>query len=263
MNEKTPKGQNVGDKSEIIKETLDYALVCVAIAVLVSWLLGAAGLSVAWMLLLLVVLVSTWRAHMARLLDAAGRCESTRLRRRRAVGRDETAEWFNLLLNRWWVFSSPTLFSIMKERLEPILNEAKPNIIERLELLQFTLGDQTPQVQCVRAFDVSGGQRTPLNLQSLQRTPRGLAQSSHYQVAIEADVCLDSEDFCLVLHMRLFGCDVGVDLDVAVEKLNISGKMYMMLTFNMDAPFPHITHLSFAFVEKPEVWFSIRILKVV
>ncbi|XP_063216806.1 extended synaptotagmin-2-like [Bacillus rossius redtenbacheri] len=242
---------------------LDHALALVAAAAAGSWLLGAAGLSVAWMLLLLVLLVSLWKAHAARLLGAAVRGEEARVRRRRALRPDETAEWLNFLVNRWWVFSSPTLFTIMKERLEPLLNEAKPNIVERLELLQFSLGDQTPELRSVRAFDVTGGRRTPLSLRTLQRGARGAAQRRHRQVAVEAEVSLDGEDFCLVLHVRLFGRDVGVDLDVAVEKLNVCGKMYMMLTFNMDAPFPHITHLSFAFLEKPEVWFSIHILKAV
>lgn len=55
---------------------------------------------------------------------------------------------------------------------------------------------------------------------------------------------------------------MGVDLDLAVEKLNVRGKVYATLTFSMDAPFPHFTHLNVTFVEKPEVWFSVRVLKV-
>jgi Ca2+-dependent lipid-binding protein len=55
---------------------------------------------------------------------------------------------------------------------------------------------------------------------------------------------------------------VGMDLDLAMEKLNINGKMYATFTLNMEAPFPHITHLNLTFVEKPEVWFSVRVLKV-
>jgi Ca2+-dependent lipid-binding protein len=53
-----------------------------------------------------------------------------------------------------------------------------------------------------------------------------------------------------------------MDLDLAVEKLNISGKIYATLTLNREAPFPHVTHLNLTFMEQPEVWFSIRVLKV-
>jgi Ca2+-dependent lipid-binding protein len=51
-------------------------------------------------------------------------------------------------------------------------------------------------------------------------------------------------------------------MDLAMEKLNISGKIFATLTLNMEAPFPHITYLNLTFIEQPEVWFSIRVLKV-
>jgi len=63
------------------------------------------------------------------------------------------------------------------------------------------------------------------------------------------------------IHMYLL-LSSGLDLDIAVEKLNISGKIYATLTLDMEAPFPHITHLNLTFIEQPEVWFSIRVLKV-
>jgi Ca2+-dependent lipid-binding protein len=53
-----------------------------------------------------------------------------------------------------------------------------------------------------------------------------------------------------------------MDLDLAMEKLNISGRIYITFSLNMDAPFPHVTHLTLSFLERPEVWFSVRILKV-
>lgn len=59
-----------------------------------------------------------------------------------------------------------------------------------------------------------------------------------------------------------FPFSVGMDLDLAMEKLNVTGKIYATLTLNMEAPFPHITHLNLTFIEKPEVWFSVRVLKV-
>lgn len=76
---------------------------------------------------------------------------------------------------------------------------------ESLELRQFTLGEQTPYVKAVRVFDVNQGKRIPLSSQSLQQPPGGLAQSMRHQVALEADVCLDSDDFRMVIRTRLFG----------------------------------------------------------
>lgn len=54
-----------------------------------------------------------------------------------------------------------------------------------------------------------------------------------------------------------------MDVDVAVEKLSVAGTILATLTFNSSAPFPHVTHLSVSFVEKPDVWFSVRVLRAV
>lgn len=242
---------------------LSWMLIFVAVSVVCSWILGTTGLSLAWLLLLLTLVVAVWKTSVVRLVEAAVKYETLRVRRKRALSYDETAEWFNFLLNRWWVFSSPSLFAILKEWLEPELNEAKPSFVESLELRQFTLGDQTPYVKAVRVFDLNQGKRMPLSARSLQQPPNGLAMRVHHQVALEADVCLESDDFRMVIRTRLFGKGVGMDLDLAVEKLHISGKIYATLTLNMEAPFPHITHLNLTFIEQPEVWFSIRVLKAV
>lgn len=56
---------------------------------------------------------------------------------------------------------------------------------------------------------------------------------------------------------------VGMDIDLAVEKLSLSGTIIVNLTLNASAPFPHATGLSVSFLEKPDVWFSVRILRAV
>ena len=43
---------------------------------------------------------------------------------------------------------------------------------------------------------------------------------------------------------------MGMNLDVAIEKLNIMGKMQMVVQFDMDMPFPHVASVSIAFIEK-------------
>ena len=54
-----------------------------------------------------------------------------------------------------------------------------------------------------------------------------------------------------------------MDVDVAVEKLSVSGTILATLTMDSSAPFPHMTHLSVSFVEKPDVWFSVKVLRAV
>lgn len=239
-------------------------------AVALAWLVGAAGWSLAWLLLLLAGLAAVARAPLADVLDEAVRYETRRVRARRALAQDETAEWFNFLLNRWWTFSSNSLLALLKDRLEPLLNESKPSIVESLELRQLCLGSQTPLLRGLRASELVGGRCVPLTLSSL-RGMAGLGGHTDgptlapcHQVALQAHVELHpSDDFRCVLRTRLFGKGVGMDLDLAMEKLHLSGQVLATLTLDINAPFPHITHLSVTFVEKPDIWFSVRILKSV
>nr|XP_034188727.1 tricalbin-1-like isoform X2 [Osmia lignaria] len=221
------------------------------VALAIAWIIGATGLSLAWLVLVLALAGTILKARISRLLESILQQELARLRRRRALYKDETAEWLSLLLNRWWRFSAASIFSLAKERLEPLLNEAKPGILGPLELRELTLGEQTPCVTRVRTLDYTNDDDV-LD-----------GQTGETKLSIEADVRLDCEQFRMLITTRLFGKGVGMDIDLAVEKLSLSGTILATLTLNSMAPFPHATSLSVSFLEKPDVWFSVRILRTV
>ncbi|XP_051166323.1 uncharacterized protein LOC127284735 isoform X5 [Leptopilina boulardi] len=221
------------------------------VALTIAWIVGAAGLSLAWLVLVLAVAGTIVKGRLSRLLQTALHHDLARLRRRRALYKDETAEWLSLLVNRWWRFSAGSIFSLAKERLEPLLNEAKPGILGPLELRELTLGEQTPCLTRIRTLDYSGDDDTLGN------------RPGSTKLSIEADLRLDCEQFRMLITTRLFGKGVGMDVDLAVEKLSLSGTILATLTLDSMAPFPHATHLSVSFIEKPDVWFSVKVLKAV
>lgn len=69
--------------------------------VTIAWIVGAAGLSLAWLLLVLAIAGTIVKTRFTRLLHTSVQHELARLRRRRALYMDETAEWLSLLVNRW------------------------------------------------------------------------------------------------------------------------------------------------------------------
>ncbi|XP_053973613.1 uncharacterized protein LOC128873790 isoform X2 [Hylaeus volcanicus] len=221
-----------------------------SVTLAIAWIIGAAGLSLAWLVLVLALAGTIFKARISRLLQSTLQHELARLRRRRALYKDETAEWLSLLVNKWWRFSAASIFSLAKERLEPLLNEAKPGILGPLELRELTLGEQTPCVTRVRTLDYTSDDDLD-------------GQTGQTKLSIEADVRLDCEQFRMLITTRLFGKGVGMDVDLAVEKLSLSGTILTTLTLNSMAPFPHATSLSVSFLEKPDVWFSVRILRAV
>ena len=70
-------------------------------ALTIAWIIGAAGLSLAWLVLVLALTATIFKTRISRLLDSTVHRELARLRRKRALYKDETAEWLTLLLNKW------------------------------------------------------------------------------------------------------------------------------------------------------------------
>lgn len=70
-------------------------------ALIIAWIIGTVGLSLAWLVLVLALAATIIKARISRLLESTVQRELARLRRRRALYKDETAEWLSLLLNRW------------------------------------------------------------------------------------------------------------------------------------------------------------------
>ncbi|KAJ8683012.1 hypothetical protein QAD02_018804, partial [Eretmocerus hayati] len=223
-------------------------------SVTIAWIIGTAGLSLAWLMLVLAIACTITRARISRLLQTVLHQELARLRRRRALYKDETAEWLSLLINKWWRFSSASLYSLAKERLEPLLNDAKPAILGPLELRELTLGEQTPCITRIRTVEYNGDD---------EPTQGVIGRTTSTKLCIEADLSLDCEQFRMLIATRLFGKGMGVDMELAVEKLSVSGTIMASLQLDATAPFPHASHLSLSFIEKPDVWFSVRLLKSV
>ncbi|XP_076042292.1 uncharacterized protein LOC143026116 isoform X6 [Oratosquilla oratoria] len=239
------------------------------ILLVASWLLGAWGASPAWLLGALAFLCVFVKSSLDSIADDAVRRHTLRIHQQRALQADETAEWLNVLLNRWWVFSSSSIFARLKEILDPRLNEAKPSFVEAISLKQLTLGEKTPVFRSLRTWDVLEGadgsprprsRRRPL---CPSRPPPGLSRAHSHTLALQCELALDSESFSAVLEARIGGKGMGVDLEVAVEKLAVIGRLVATMDLDASAPFPHVTRLAFSFVEKPQVWFSVRILKAV
>ncbi|XP_078674088.1 uncharacterized protein LOC144912546 isoform X3 [Branchiostoma floridae x Branchiostoma belcheri] len=242
-------------------------LVCVFTCgvVAAAWLLGSMGVSVAWLVGLCLLLLLVWRGKVQQIVEEAVREEELRVHRKRALRQSETAEWLNFILNRWWVFSAPSIFAKLKLHLDPMLNEMKPGFLDSIELTCFTLGDQTPHFHLVKAYEYSDMMTNPrvATPENITSPPLDMAKVSDYQLVLEADVGLCCADFKMIYTARLGGKMMGANIDVAVEKLNISGKMQFVLHMDNVTKFPHIARATICFIEKPEVWFSIRMMKAV
>ncbi|KAK7451362.1 hypothetical protein BaRGS_00039834, partial [Batillaria attramentaria] len=238
--------------------------VLVAGAVSCSWLVGFFELSFVWAFLLILSLFVVWKAKISKIVKQHLDIEETALYRRRAFRQNESAEWMNFLINRWWVFSSYSIEQLVKKRLDERLWDIKPPFLDSLELNAFTTGEQTPSLRNVQVFEycegVQGGHK-PITWFNISKPPAGLDKMSSHQLVVQCDAQLMAEDFRMIFRARMGTKKVNVGFDMAVEELQVSGTLQAVIHLSMDVPFPHISKASICFCEKPDVTFNLRMMK--
>lgn len=66
-----------------------------------SWILGYFDFSFLWVFISIALLFIVWKAKIGKIIAQHLSNEEATLYRKRAFRQNETAEWFNFLLNRW------------------------------------------------------------------------------------------------------------------------------------------------------------------
>ncbi|XP_064601756.1 uncharacterized protein LOC135467816 isoform X3 [Liolophura sinensis] len=241
-----------------------YLYIFVAFIVSSSWLLGTFEFSFLWVFLLSAILFTVWKTQVTQLVRRHLQLEEVMVHRKRALRNSETTEWLNFIINRWWVFSSSTIEDLIKKRLDSRLATVKPTFINQIELFSFMIGEETPHLKNVTVFEFDdgypGGQK-PINWRTVMQPPFGLHKLSSFKVVVEADLALHSNDFKMTFRSLLGVNRASILVDSAVENLNITGRVQIIIHLSMDVPFPHISKATVFFTETPEVWFNVRSMK--
>lgn len=239
-----------------------YIFICCI--VVLAWCLGTWQQSFFWVFCLVVVIFFVWKGKVLSLTEQYIKEKTLLMHRKRALRNNETTEWLNFIINRWWVFCASTISDIVKKKIDPLLMDVKPSYLESLELESVSFGDKTPFIKYIQVYECAdgvGGGKRPLSLSVAMQPPPGLQQAHQFQLVLEVDLGVQCDEFLMILRARL-STRLGA-LDIAVEKLNLSGLMQVIVRLDMDAPFPHIASASVSFLEKPEVSFSVRTLRVI
>uniref|UniRef100_A0A0B7ARF5 Uncharacterized protein n=1 Tax=Arion vulgaris TaxID=1028688 RepID=A0A0B7ARF5_9EUPU len=236
----------------------------VSFIVAFAWLLGYFDFSFLWVFISIASLFIIWKAKIGKIIAQHLSNEEATLYRKRAFRQNETAEWFNFLLNRWWVFSSNNIEELVKKHFNERLWDIRPSFVDSLELVTFSVGEQTPNIKNLRTFECSEstpGSLQPISWFNVHCPPAGLDKLSSYQVVVEADISMMSDDFKMIFRGRVGSSRVSVGFDMVVEDLHLSGTVQAVICLSMDVPFPHMTKATVSFKERPEVTFNIRLLK--
>lgn len=238
----------------------------VCAVVTITWFLGAFGFSFVWTGFIIPLIFTVWYRKNCRIIDDRVREAEIQVHRRKALRDEETAEWLNFVLNRWWNFSEVALCNLVRSSLNPVLDYSKPSFIEAMELTEFSFGKKTPFLKYVKVFeniDEDESPNIPASESNAFSPPSDMATRQRHLLVLVMDLCLHAPDTKIAIKVRLGGKMVGADVDVSIEDLSLSGRVQIVFEMDHLVPFPHMKSVSVTFLEKPDVDFDVRLMRAV
>ncbi|XP_017229852.1 synaptotagmin-2-like [Daucus carota subsp. sativus] len=143
--------------------------------------------------------------------------------------RKESVEWVNMVLGKLWKVYKPGLENWVIGLLQPVIdNLRKPDYVERVEIKQFSLGDEPFLVRNVE-----------------RRTSRGV-NDLQYQIGIRYT---GGARMLLGLSLK-FGI-IPIVVPVGVRDFDIDGELWVKLRLIQSAPW--VGAVSWAFVSLPKI----------
>ncbi|KAK2560475.1 Tricalbin-1 [Acropora cervicornis] len=234
--------------------------------IILSWFLGAYGFSLVWAGFIIPLIFTVWYRKNCRILDGRVREAEIKVHRRKALRDEETAEWLNFVLNRWWNFSEVSLCNLVRSSLNPVLEYSKPSFIESMELTEFSFGKKTPFLKYVKVFenvDEEDSPDIPASEANAFKPPVDMATRQRHLLVLVMDLCLHAPDTKIAIRVRLGGKMVGADVDVSIEDVSLSGRIQIVFEMDHLVPFPHMKSVAVTFLEKPDVDFDVRLMRAV
>eukprot|EP00127_Corallochytrium_limacisporum_P006266 Clim_evm10s224 gene=Clim_evmTU10s224 len=233
-----PQGPELWDSTWAVRTLAIWPWIT-CLGLFVAYYLGTHDVSIAWILIfftgLYLFFTRSQKSMMKRLVYAV---ERQNARRKIVTGDQETAEWLNEIVNRYWWFYEEGLSNQLKQTLEQELEKTKPGMIKQFFFSSFALNDQSPQIRHVRFMNIDN---------------RG-SLFSRNTIPLKLTLELWSPDMDIVLVMKSWIPYVSIKF--TVSDFFFRGKCKVVA--RLVETFPHVETVSISFTEPPEIDFSLR-----
>lgn len=147
--------------------------------------------------------------------------------------RKESVEWVNMVLGKLWKVYTPGLENWVVGLLQPVIdNIPKPDYVQRVEVKQFSLGDE------------------PLSVRSVERRTSRRVNDLQYQIGLRYT---GGARMLLMLSLK-FGI-LPIVVPVGVRDFDIDGELWVKLRLIPTEPW--VGAVSWAFVDLPKITFEL------
>ncbi|KAK1272695.1 hypothetical protein QJS04_geneDACA019155 [Acorus gramineus] len=147
--------------------------------------------------------------------------------------RKESVEWVNMVLGKLWKVYRPGIENWLIGLLQPVIDDLKkPGYVERVEIKQFSLGDE------------------PLSVRNVERRTSRRANDLQYQIGLRY-----TGGARLLLSLSLKFGIFPIILPVGVRDFDIDGELWVKLRLIPTEPW--VGAVSWAFVSLPKIKFEL------
>lgn len=147
--------------------------------------------------------------------------------------RKESVEWVNMVLGKLWKVYRPGLENWVVGLLQPVIDDLqKPDYVQRVEVKQFSLGDE------------------PLSVRSVERRTSRRVNDLQYQIGLRY---AGGARMLLMLSLK-FGI-IPVVVPVGVRNFDIDGELWVKL--RLIPKEPYVGAVQWAFVSLPKIKFEL------
>lgn len=176
-----------------------------------------------------------------KITQAAKLWADRQAKRKACVREEESAEWINATLYRFWQFYEPVLSAQIKDSIDNALKDVKPPGLTGISVARFTLGKVPPFISSVR-FLLKDSRSNEI---------------SESKICLNLGLGLHAPDLEVVVQANT----PAVSLPVCVKDIYFEGNL--RIEVDLIPQFPHAQTLMVTFLEKPILDFQIIPLKSV
>lgn len=214
-----------------------------------SWFFARWGFSILMLGVVLLGAASVYRAEFRRfnrnIRDDMARIDA----RNRLENEEETMEWMNSFLAKFWVIYMPALSEMVLYQANEILKDQAPGFgIEAVSLDEFTLGSKAPRVDAIKSYTRKGKDHIGMDW-AFSFAPNDTDDMTKNEIKKKINPKV-------ALGVTIGKAFITKSLPILVEDMSFTGRMKIRLKLSDN--FPHVKIVSVQFLEPPTIDYALK-----
>ncbi|KAI7864116.1 hypothetical protein BDF14DRAFT_1837529 [Spinellus fusiger] len=209
---------------------------------LVAWGIGYGGGGLGPVLLVCLCLGTYYRASVRRFRRNTRDDIQRELTKHSVASDEETVEWMNLFVQKFWLVFEPVLSALVVENLDTYMTDYLPPFLDSVRLTTFTLGTKPFRVMSVKTYPHTDPDTVCMDWK-VSFIPHDLLDASAKDLNLRINPRI-------VMTARVGTGSLGAGIPIVIEDMSFTG--HLRVTIRFMSRFPYAKTVGACFLEKPE-----------